>query len=127
MRCSVSWTAATRYERSRWPTRHPARVVRAARPAARAARPRPRARARGARLPARPDRRRQRRDHEGDPRPYDGALMADFGKAIAEAYATEGAVIDLGRGVHEGALAPEAVVRLPLATMNRHGLIAGAT
>jgi DNA double-strand break repair helicase HerA and related ATPase len=53
--------------------------------------------------------------------------MADFGKAIAEAYATEGAVIDLGRGVHEGALAPEAVVRLPLATMNRHGLIAGAT
>jgi DNA double-strand break repair helicase HerA and related ATPase len=53
--------------------------------------------------------------------------MADFGKAIADAYATEGAVIDLGRGVHEGALAPEAVVRLPLATMNRHGLIAGAT
>ena len=53
--------------------------------------------------------------------------MADFGKAIAEAYATEGAVIDLGRGVHEGALSPEAAVRLPLATMNRHGLIAGAT
>jgi hypothetical protein len=40
---------------------------------------------------------------------------------------SEGAAIDLGRGVHEGALAPEAVVRLPLATMNRHGLIAGAT
>ena len=53
--------------------------------------------------------------------------MADFGEAIGQAYATEGAVIDLGRGVHEGALAPEAVVRLPLATMNRHGLIAGAT
>ncbi len=53
--------------------------------------------------------------------------MADFSAAIAQAYATEGAVIDLGRGVHEGALAPEAVVRLPLATMNRHGLIAGAT
>ena len=53
--------------------------------------------------------------------------MADFGAAIGQAYATEGAVIDLGRGVHEGALAPEAVVRLPLATMNRHGLIAGAT
>jgi uncharacterized protein len=29
--------------------------------------------------------------------------------------------------VHEGARVPEAVVRLPLATMNRHGLIAGAT
>ena len=53
--------------------------------------------------------------------------MADFSAAIGQAYATEGAVIDLGRGVHEGALAPEAVVRLPLATMNRHGLIAGAT
>ena len=53
--------------------------------------------------------------------------MADFGEAIGQAYATDGPVIDLGRGVHEGALAPEAVVRLPLATMNRHGLIAGAT
>ena len=53
--------------------------------------------------------------------------MSDFGAAIGQAYASEGAVIDLGRGVHEGALAPEAVVRLPLATMNRHGLIAGAT
>src|SRR5829696_8692673 len=53
--------------------------------------------------------------------------MADFEAAIGQAYATEGAVIDLGRGVHEGALAPEAVVWLPLATMNRHGLIAGAT
>jgi DNA helicase HerA-like ATPase len=53
--------------------------------------------------------------------------MADFATTIAEAYAVEGAAIDLGRGVHEGALAPEAAVRLPLATMNRHGLIAGAT
>src|SRR4051794_21808663 len=53
--------------------------------------------------------------------------MADFSETITAAYATEGAVIDLGRGVHEGALSPEAAVRLPLATMNRHGLIAGAT
>src|SRR5687767_8628284 len=53
--------------------------------------------------------------------------MTDFSAAISQAYATDGAVIDLGRGVHEVALAPEAVVRLPLATMNRHGLIAGAT
>jgi DNA helicase HerA-like ATPase len=29
--------------------------------------------------------------------------------------------------VHDGQLHPEAVVRLPLATMNRHGLVAGAT
>ena len=53
--------------------------------------------------------------------------MTDFGKAIAEAYAIEGAAIDLGRGIHDGKLEPDAVVRLPLATMNRHGLIAGAT
>ena len=53
--------------------------------------------------------------------------MADFAGAISEAYATGGAMVDLGRGVHDGVPAPEAVVRLPLATMNRHGLIAGAT
>ena len=53
--------------------------------------------------------------------------MSDFGRAIAEGYAVEGAAIDLGRGVHEGKLVPEAVVQVPLRMMNRHGLIAGAT
>src|SRR3954471_12265014 len=53
--------------------------------------------------------------------------MADFSETITAAYATEGAVIDLGRGVHEGTLSPEAAVKLPLAMMNRHGLVAGAT
>src|SRR5512134_3487755 len=53
--------------------------------------------------------------------------MADFAKAIAEAYAFEGEWLDLGRGVHEGKVVGEAAVRLPLATSNRHGLIAGAT
>ena len=53
--------------------------------------------------------------------------MADFAAAIAAAYATEGAALDLGRGVHEGELHRDAVVRVPLATLNRHGLIAGAT
>ena len=53
--------------------------------------------------------------------------MSDFAKTIADAYATEGPALDLGRGVHEGELAPEAVVRIPLRMMNRHGLIAGAT
>src|SRR5512134_1233098 len=53
--------------------------------------------------------------------------MADFAKAIAEAYAFEGEWLDLGRGVHEGEVVKEAAVRLPLATSNRHGLIAGAT
>ena len=53
--------------------------------------------------------------------------MADFGKTIAEAYEFEGESLELGKGVHEGKLVAEATVRLPLATSNRHGLIAGAT
>ena len=53
--------------------------------------------------------------------------MSDFAETIAAAYAAEGASVDLGRGVHEGKLAAEAVVALPLRMMNRHGLIAGAT
>jgi DNA helicase HerA-like ATPase len=53
--------------------------------------------------------------------------VADFAKTIAEAYAVESAALDLGRGVHDGDLAPGAVVQVPLKMMNRHGLIAGAT
>ena len=53
--------------------------------------------------------------------------MADFGATIQAAYKVDGAAIDLGRGVHEGAVASEAVVQVPLAMMNRHGLVAGAT
>ena len=53
--------------------------------------------------------------------------MSDFAATISEAYATEGAAIDLGRGVHDGELATDAVVRVPLRMMNRHGLVAGAT
>jgi len=53
--------------------------------------------------------------------------VTDFGAAIAAAYATDGAALDLGHGVHDGRLSPEAIVRVPLKTINRHGLIAGAT
>jgi DNA helicase HerA-like ATPase len=52
---------------------------------------------------------------------------AAFGAEIAQAYATKGAAVELGTGMLAGALVPEAAVRLPLSTMNRHGLIAGAT
>jgi len=55
------------------------------------------------------------------------AKTGTFGEAIATAYATEGDAIELGFGIHEGALVPEAAVRTPLRMMNRHGLIAGAT
>jgi DNA double-strand break repair helicase HerA and related ATPase len=53
--------------------------------------------------------------------------MSDFASTINAAYATEGAAIDLGRGFHDGELFRDAEVKIPLATMNRHGLVAGAT
>ncbi|MCX6363985.1 MAG: DUF853 family protein, partial [Actinobacteria bacterium] len=53
--------------------------------------------------------------------------MADFAETIAAAYATQGPALDLGRGVHEGVVAAEAVVTVPLGMMTRHGLVAGAT
>src|ERR1700745_3534994 len=53
--------------------------------------------------------------------------MADFAQTIATAYAVDGAAVDLGRGVHDGAVVPAATVKLPLRMVNRHGLIAGAT
>ena len=51
----------------------------------------------------------------------------DFGSAIAKAYTFEGPTLDLGRAVHDGELVADAVIRLPLSMVNRHGLIAGAT
>jgi DNA helicase HerA-like ATPase len=52
---------------------------------------------------------------------------ADFATRITEAYAAEGPVVDVGRGVLDGTTHPDAVVQIPAAMMNRHGLIAGAT
>jgi DNA helicase HerA-like ATPase len=54
-------------------------------------------------------------------------MSTGFGKTMADAYATEGPAIDLGRGVQDSKAVPEAVVRVALRMMNRHGLIAGAT
>jgi len=51
----------------------------------------------------------------------------DFGTRIAAAYATDGAAIDIGRAVLGGTTHPEAVIQVPTAMLNRHGLIAGAT
>ena len=55
---------------------------------------------------------------------------ADFATTIAAGYALSDPAapsIDLGCGVHHGTLHPDAQVRVPLAMMNRHGLVAGAT
>ena len=51
----------------------------------------------------------------------------EFAKTVADAYATAGAAVELGTGVYDGELVRGADTRLPLKTMNRHGLIAGAT
>ncbi len=50
-----------------------------------------------------------------------------FGTRIGAAYASEGAALELGRGMLGGTIDPEAVVRIPTSMCNRHGLIAGAT
>ena len=83
-------------------------------------------RARLARHAPEPHRRGHRRGDARRDRPLVRAV-SDFAKTIAEAYAVEGAAIELGRGVHDGTSPPEAVVQVPLSMMNRHGLIAGAT
>src|SRR5438309_8325400 len=46
---------------------------------------------------------------------------------VAKAYTFSGPAVDLGALVIDNEAQPDAVVRLPLSMMNRHGLIAGAT
>ena len=56
--------------------------------------------------------------------------MADQGSPaneIAKGYVSEGAALELGAVVIDGQADAGAAVRLPLATLNRHGLVAGAT
>ena len=55
--------------------------------------------------------------------------MADQGAAaeIAAGYATEAGALELGAVVVDGIVDPDARVRIPFATLNRHGLVAGAT
>jgi uncharacterized protein len=58
------------------------------------------------------------------PSPTDSAQVA---ARIAGGYAVAGPAIELGSVLHGGSPHPEAGVRMPLAMLNRHGLIAGAT
>ncbi|MDT8912107.1 helicase HerA-like domain-containing protein [Amycolatopsis sp. PS_44_ISF1] len=46
---------------------------------------------------------------------------------IAAGYVSEGGAVELGAVVIDGRADASAAVRLPLATLNRHGLVAGAT
>jgi uncharacterized protein len=50
-----------------------------------------------------------------------------FVQAIADGYTFKGEAVQIGCGVLAGEVIPEAKIMLPLKTMNRHGLIAGAT
>ena len=50
-----------------------------------------------------------------------------FEDRIAAAYASEGTTVDVGRAVLDDTTHPAAVVQIPTAMCNRHGLIAGAT
>src|SRR4051812_32416646 len=51
----------------------------------------------------------------------------DFATRIAAGYASDTPALGLGRAMHDGTVFPEAVVQVPAAMANRHGLIAGAT
>src|SRR5687767_14215361 len=50
-----------------------------------------------------------------------------FLSEIQKGYSFEGESIILGAAVHNGKPQKEVFIRIPLSTMNRHGLISGAT
>ena len=52
---------------------------------------------------------------------------ADFSKYINEGYASKGESITLGGAILNGEPIADTFIKIPLKTMNRHGLIAGAT
>jgi uncharacterized protein len=53
--------------------------------------------------------------------------QADDAKRIAGGYAFQGPALEFGSVVLDGSAYPDAHIRVPLSTLNRHGLIAGAT
>ncbi|TSD99969.1 DUF853 family protein [Skermania sp. ID1734] len=52
---------------------------------------------------------------------------SDAAQEIAQGYAVSAAALDLGTVIVDGQVDPQAAVRIPLRTVNRHGLVAGAT
>ena len=50
-----------------------------------------------------------------------------FIQAIKNGYTFKGETIKIGAAMLDGEVIPEAEIFLPLKTMNRHGLVAGAT
>ncbi|KAA1249702.1 DUF853 family protein [Mycobacterium simiae] len=56
-----------------------------------------------------------------------GSRPGRLAKRIAAGYAIAGQALELGAVVVDGDADPTAQIRVPLATVNRHGLVAGAT
>lgn len=52
---------------------------------------------------------------------------ATSARRIADGYRVDGQALELGAVVVDGVVDPAAQVRIPLSTINRHGLVAGAT
>ena len=55
------------------------------------------------------------------------ATASDFSKHINEGYASKGESITLGGAILNGEAVADTFIKVPLKTLNRHGLIAGAT
>ena len=54
-------------------------------------------------------------------------MVESFIERVSSSYSPKGDFIHLGAGILNQQIIKEAAVKLPLASMNRHGLIAGAT
>ncbi|WP_327113418.1 DUF853 domain-containing protein [Nocardia sp. NBC_01730] len=74
---------------------------------------------------AKADRTAQRTN--ADAVPKEAPAPSGAAEEIAAGYAFEGAALELGTVVVDGTVDPAAHIRIPLRTMNRHGLVAGAT
>ncbi|MEZ5054124.1 MAG: helicase HerA-like domain-containing protein [Chitinophagales bacterium] len=55
------------------------------------------------------------------------ANQEQFVQTIQQGYTFKGASITIGGGMLDAAAVPNTHIKLPLKTLNRHGLIAGAT
>jgi len=64
---------------------------------------------------------------ESTPSSASGGTAETPAQRIAKGYKVEGQALDLGTVVVDGTTDPAAQIRIPLATVNRHGLVAGAT
>lgn len=69
-------------------------------------------------------------DPHGEPSPHpeiEIAALSGYAADVAAGYAAHSEALTLGALLVDGVPEPRALVRLPLRSMNRHGLVAGAT